>query len=117
MIGFPKPSKHKRKDRRQSANRKKLLTQLFEELQDQGIYGCEVCHLEHEEGNRARPQKGCEVMDPAHRHERVDYYAAPDKLWTRNQVIIAGRAHHIELDRNRERREEVFLKLRGEDTL
>jgi len=62
-------------------------------------------------------KKGCEVLDPAHRHERDDYYLRPDLLWTRNQVIICGRAHHNEIDHNKERREEVFKKLRGEDTL
>jgi len=56
-------------------------------------------------------------MDPAHRHEREDYYNHAGMLWTRNQVIIAGRAHHQELDRNKERREEVFQKLRGDDAI
>lgn len=101
----------------QSDRRAKLLQQLFEELEGKEVYGCEVCYLEHSEGKRSVPKKGCDVMDPAHRHEREDYYNHPGMLWTRNQVLICGRAHHIELDRNKEYREEVFQKLRGDDEL
>lgn len=117
MYAYPKPSKSPKKDRMQSKNRAKLLGELAEELQDAGVYGCEVCYLEHEEGKRSVPKKGCEIIDPAHRHEREDYYLQPAMLWTKNQVIFAGRAHHIELDRDKEHREEVFKKLRGDDEL
>lgn len=61
-------------------------------------------------------------MDPAHRHERDEYFSdgrKGEKLWTVKQVIIAGRAHHNELDYpgNEQLREEVFQKLRGPDDL
>ena len=115
---YPKPQKSKKHDRMQSKNRARLLNQLSEELQDTGVYGCEVCHLEHEQGKRSVVKKGCEsIIDPAHRHERQDYYNRPEMLWTRNQVIFAGRAHHNELDKNKEYREAVFQELRGDDLM
>lgn len=117
MFACPKPSKSPKKDRMQSSNRAKCLTNLYEELELKEVYGCEVCYLEHEEGKRSAAKKGCDVMDPAHRHEREDYYNRPELLWTRNQVIICGRAHHIELDHNKPYREEVFQKLRGDDVM
>jgi len=76
-----------------------------------------VCYLEAEEGKRTKPNPGCQILDPAHRHERRDYYARPEMLWTKNQVIICGRQHHQEMDRNKELREQIFIKLRGKDEL
>ena len=117
-MGYPKPPKKKKNDRVQSKNRKNCL----QELEDREIHGCEVCLLEYEEGKRTAPKKGCFPLDPAHRHERDVYFEGKrngEQLWIVNQVIIAGRAHHNELDypTNREWREEVFQKLRGDDEL
>lgn len=113
----PKPAKSPKKDRMQSANRAKLLQELAEELEMKEVYGCEVCYLEHDQGKRSAPKQGCNVIDPAHRHEREDYYLQPKMLWTKNQVLMCGRAHHVELDQNKAYREEVFQKLRGDDLL
>ena len=110
----PKPSKQS-KDRAQMKQRKKLINQLKEELEEHP--GCEVCYLEHKEGKRTKPNSKCWPLDPAHRHERRDYYSNPEMLWTRNQVIIAGRDHHQKMDRDKAYREEVFIKLRGKDEL
>lgn len=117
LNAVPKPQPWKKPDRAQLAARAKLLESLTEELQSQEIYGCEVCYLENREGKRQRPDPRCFPIDPAHRHDRDDYRLYPSKLWTKNQVILAGRAHHTKMDSNKDWREEIFLKLRGEDAI
>lgn len=109
----PKPSKKKRVNR--GGNTKNKLRAEFEEKE---IYGCEVCRLEYEDGQRTKPEPRCARLDPAHRHERVEYRGREDQLWTFNQVIQAGRWHHDKLDDgDKEYRESVFLRLRGRDEL
>lgn len=77
-----------------------------------------MCYREYADGKRSRPDPGCFPIDPAHRHDRDDYQdVGLQQLWTKNQVILAGRAHHKRMDGNKEYREEVFLQLRGQDEL
>lgn len=118
MIMFPKPPKRKKHDRKQAHQRIKLLEELQDFLTMNEIYGCEVCYLEFREDKRTQLKEGCrEKIDPAHRHPRDDYYNHPEMLWIKNQVIMAGRAHHLFMDHNREFKEMVFQKLRGDDEL
>lgn len=114
---FPKPSKSAKKDRLQSDKRARFLAQLADDLQSNEVYGCEICYLEHEMGTRKAPKKGCEIIDPAHRHERENYYNRPEMLWTKNQVIFAGRAHHVQIDADKALRASIFQRLRGNDEL
>lgn len=108
----PKPSKKKRVNR--GGNTKSKLKAEFEIRE---IYGCEVCRLEHESGEIKKPREGCYILDPAHRHERVEYIGKEDQLWTFNQVIQSGRWHHNQMDKDKEYRESIFMKLRGRDQL
>jgi len=109
---YPKPTKKKRVKRGGNTR-----TKLQVEFEDKEIYGCEVCKLEYEAGTINAPLAGCERLDPAHRHERVEYVGREDSLWIFNQVIQAGRGHHTRLDRDKKLREQVFILLRGDDTL
>jgi hypothetical protein len=118
MNAYPKPSKSKKHDRLQSKNRLKLLIQLSEVLESTGVHGCEVCSLEHREGKITEINPGCrDYIDPAHRHEREDYYSYPEQLWSTNQVIMAGRWHHNKMDKDKEYRKQTFIKLRGPDLM
>jgi len=109
---MPKPSKSKRKNR--GGNTKAKLKAEFEAAE---IYGCEVCKLEYEQGKIKKPRPDCYILDPAHRHERIEYVSREPMLWTMNQVIQAGRGHHREIDVDKEYREHVFQQLRGRDEL
>lgn len=108
----PKPKKTKKTDRQQWKQRRAFLDEM--EIRLDGHAYCEVCALEK------IPMKGCEVLDPAHRHERQDYFSDGHNgeiLWDYNQVIIAGRAHHRKMDTDKAYREQVFMALRGNDKL
>lgn len=112
VNAYPKPSGKRRKNR--GGNTRAKLQSDFEAKE---IYGCEVCKLEHEQGKLKKPREDCYILDPAHRHERIEYVNREPMLWTFNQVIQAGRGHHRELDVDKEYREKVFQKLRGRDEL
>lgn len=117
MPPCPKPSIGSKPNPAQLSARNRFVAGLVQELQDQDIYGCEICYREHEDGKRSRPDPKCWPIDPAHRHDRDDYKLQPEKLWTKNQVILAGRAHHTRMDADKAYREEVFLRMRGSDAL
>lgn len=116
-LACPKPQKSKKLDKAQLGKRSQFVEELVEQLMSSEVFGCEVCYLEHREGKRQKPDQRCYPIDPAHRHDRDEYYSHPESLWTKNQVIMAGRYHHQMMDRNKELREETFNKLRGEDEL
>ena len=53
----------------------------------------------------------------AHRHSRVEYRSRLDMLSSINQTLKACNPCHTWLDAHKKEREELFLKLRGEDKL
>ena len=54
-------------------------------------------------------------MAPAHRHNIRHYRSNPELLSDRNQVIMLCEICHQEIESNKEKTEELFSKLRGED--
>lgn len=51
----------------------------------------------------------------AHRHGRIWYRSQPELLWDFNQVVRACMKAHRFIDEHQDIREEVFIKLRGEE--
>ena len=63
---------------------------------------------------------GClsEASAPAHRHERAWYKGKPEQLlWDLLQWIPACQNCHDMLDKNKKKRELIFITLRGEENL
>ena len=82
---------------------------------DHEIYYCEACEVLAELGHLG--WQCLQSHSNTHRHERDDYKHDLDKLWDFKQWIYACIPAHQFLDRNKEIREQVFIKLRGEDNL
>ena len=51
----------------------------------------------------------------AHRHERDWYYKTPELLSKFNQTILACSGCHQKMDDDKELREQVFIRLRGNE--
>jgi len=54
-------------------------------------------------------------LAPAHRHKRDYYNGDAEKLADKKQWVIACQACHNEIEVSKEKTEEVFLQLRGEE--
>lgn len=109
--------------KKKRVNRGGLTPKTFhDECEKREIYYCEVCKYEHDNNIvRQKSRKfGYSVLDPAHRHEREEYrHGFEHILWHFNQVIRAHRACHdfIDIGKNHEYREQIFLALRGKDLM
>ena len=57
------------------------------------------------------------MLNYCHRHPRRYYYDKPDELlWSKNQVLLGCQKCHEILDKmSKEKKEEIFLRLRGEE--
>ncbi|MFA5993341.1 MAG: hypothetical protein WC823_00105 [Parcubacteria group bacterium] len=80
----------------------KLLKILYE---NSDIRSCEIAG------------EGCEnwILNYCHRHDREWYKGDVELLSSFNQTIIGCQKCHGKMDTNKKEREEIFLKLRGEE--
>lgn len=81
---------------------------------DKDIRFCEVCPVLAEMGYL--DWKCLQASSNAHRRGRVDYRSDPEKLWDFNQVVRACMKAHRFIDEHQDIREEVFKKLRQEES-
>jgi hypothetical protein len=79
------------------------------------IHFCEVCPILHEMG--LLEWKCLQACSNAHRHGRVWYRSKPELLGDISQVVRACMKAHEFIDNNTEVREQVFIRLRGEELI
>jgi len=53
----------------------------------------------------------------AHRHERYWYYSKPELLSKLEQTLLACSTCHQKMDNDKELREEIFMRLRGDEII
>lgn len=88
---------------------------IAEMWEERDIQYCEVCPILFEMGLLKKP---ClHASSNAHRHGRIWYRGRPELLYNYKQVVRACIYSHSQLDAKPSLREEVFIKLRGEEDL
>lgn len=123
MIGYPKPTKTKKRDRVKIWNRirTKVVKPMFKEL---NITYCEVARYLYSLGRITEEQAMERNFGVTfhHRHKR-DWYKQFDRekeeqlLGEFPQVILVGQYYHNLLEKNEELSKEWFDELRGEEIL
>ena len=104
------PLKQVGKQGRMNHRANKKIKQMWIE---KDIRFCEACEVLNGLGHLGW-QCG-QASSNAHRHERLWYRSQPEKLHSFKQVIRACQKSHTFIDQNRDIRERVFIKLRGEE--